>query len=92
MIYICRDCGVHYTLCGCEVRDICEDCLEKLEEEEEWEQEYDCIRKMREWILLNKLASKDDLDTIEEDARKYVRDCRDNHSRSHWNENRILKG
>lgn len=33
-----------------------------------WEVEYDCIKKMREWILDNDLASNSQLDTIEQEA------------------------
>lgn len=35
-----------------------------------WEEEYDCIKKMREWILACNLASAAQLDTIEQEAYK----------------------
>lgn len=38
----------------------------------EWEREWDCIRKMREWILANYLATEDELSEIETDAKKFV--------------------
>lgn len=42
----------------------------KSKERLEWESEYDCIQKMREWIIENELASSEDLDTIEGAAKK----------------------
>ena len=41
-----------------------------------WEREWDCIRKMREWIIDNSLASDDELSSIEEIAKQKVRDDR----------------
>jgi len=39
--YICKDCKASYELCGCETRDICEDCLEAYEQKEQiYEQDY----------------------------------------------------
>ena len=48
----------------------------------EWEKEYDCLGKMREWILETDLASASLLDEIETEERKYVQDARDNAWRS----------
>ena len=42
----------------------------KSEERLAWEAEYDCIKKMREWIVANNLASIAQLDTIEQAAYK----------------------
>jgi len=42
----------------------------------EWEREWDGIKKMREWILSHALAHTDDLDHIEFEAKKFVRDSR----------------
>lgn len=42
-----------------------------------WEKEWDCIKKMREWIVENVLASEDELDDIESKAKLYVRKERD---------------
>lgn len=42
----------------------------------EWEREWDGIRKLREWILSNELASTEELDDIAEKAKTYVRDCK----------------
>jgi len=41
-----------------------------------WEREWDCIRKMREWIIDNTLASDDELNDIEEISKQKVRDDR----------------
>lgn len=42
----------------------------------EWEREWDGIRKMKEWILANALASGDELEKIEAEARVEVREAR----------------
>ncbi|MEX6689316.1 thiamine pyrophosphate-dependent enzyme [Danxiaibacter flavus] len=42
----------------------------------EWEREWDCIRKMREWIVDNEIAVNSELIEIEANAKKYVRECR----------------
>jgi len=41
-----------------------------------WEREWDCIRKMREWIIDNSLATDDELNHIEELSKQKVRDDR----------------
>jgi len=45
----------------------------------QWETDYDCINKFKEWILNynaegNMIASKEELDTIQKDAKKFVRE------------------
>ena len=45
----------------------------KSKERLQWEIDFDCINKMREWILDAKLATADQLKEIEEDAKKNVR-------------------
>jgi pyruvate/2-oxoglutarate/acetoin dehydrogenase E1 component/TPP-dependent pyruvate/acetoin dehydrogenase alpha subunit len=42
-----------------------------------WEVEYDCLPRMREWILADGLADAAELDAIETEARERVRECRD---------------
>jgi len=42
----------------------------------EWEREWDGIKKMKEWIIDNALASEDDLDEIETAAKDFTRDSR----------------
>ena len=44
----------------------------KSEERLNWEMDYDCIKKMREWILQNKIVKSKDLDKIESDSKKSV--------------------
>ncbi len=42
----------------------------------EWEREWDGIKKMKEWIIENALATEDELDEIETAAKDYTRDSR----------------
>jgi TPP-dependent pyruvate/acetoin dehydrogenase alpha subunit len=42
----------------------------------EWERAHDCILKMREWIESEGLASAEELDTIEKDAKKAAKEAR----------------
>ncbi|MNJ95180.1 2-oxoisovalerate dehydrogenase subunit beta [compost metagenome] len=37
-----------------------------------WESEYDCIAQMRKWILENEISTAEDLDSIDEQAKKDV--------------------
>ncbi len=51
----------------------------KDEERLKWEVEYDCINKFEEWILGyevngNKIANQEELDAIKAEAKKYVRE------------------
>ncbi len=39
----------------------------------EWEREWDCLQKMKEWMMANGLAEEDELNKIEEDAREEVK-------------------
>jgi pyruvate/2-oxoglutarate/acetoin dehydrogenase E1 component/TPP-dependent pyruvate/acetoin dehydrogenase alpha subunit len=39
-----------------------------------WEREWDCMLKMREWLLANSLANEDELFEIEKTVKEYVRD------------------
>ncbi|NTS43947.1 transketolase [Flavisolibacter sp. BT320] len=41
-----------------------------------WEREWDCIRKMREWILANALAAEEELEILEIEAKDHVRSAR----------------
>lgn len=47
----------------------------KSKERLEWETEFDCVKKMREWILDNKLASSEDLEQMEKESISYVKNC-----------------
>ncbi|ALC96698.1 thiamine pyrophosphate-dependent enzyme [Capnocytophaga sp. oral taxon 323] len=40
----------------------------------QWEKDFDCITKMREWILAKGYATEEELQTIEEAAKNRVRD------------------
>lgn len=48
----------------------------KSKERLQWESDFDCIKKMREWILKNALSDEATLDKIEEDAKNSVRDSK----------------
>lgn len=48
----------------------------KSKERMDFETEFDCIVKMREWMLSNAIASAQELDEIEENTKKYVRDAK----------------
>ncbi len=50
----------------------------KSKERLEWEVEYDCIKKMREWIISRNIATPDELDKLEEQA---VNDVKEAHKR-----------
>jgi len=39
----------------------------------QWEREWDCIRKMKEWLIENALAGEEELNQIETDAKEQVR-------------------
>jgi pyruvate/2-oxoglutarate/acetoin dehydrogenase E1 component/TPP-dependent pyruvate/acetoin dehydrogenase alpha subunit len=39
----------------------------------EWEREWDCIRKMKEWLIENSLASEEELSHIQSEAKNEVR-------------------
>ncbi len=47
----------------------------KSKERLEWEREFDCNKKMREWIIKTAIASSDELDEIENESKKEVRDA-----------------
>ncbi len=44
----------------------------------EWEKEHDCLLKMREWILLEDIASEEELLKLEKEAKSKVKQARDN--------------
>ncbi|WP_027000157.1 alpha-ketoacid dehydrogenase subunit alpha/beta [Eisenibacter elegans] len=53
----------------------------KSKERLEWELEHDCIRKMREWILGENIASEETLAQIEKEAKQAATDAR----KAAWN-------
>jgi len=42
----------------------------------EWEREWDCIKKFREWIISNNIATHDELFSIDYEAKNNVRDAK----------------
>jgi 2-oxoisovalerate dehydrogenase E1 component len=48
----------------------------KSKERLQWETDFDCIKKMREWILSNALASEEELVIIEEEAKEVVKNAK----------------
>lgn len=49
----------------------------KPKERLDWEQEYDPIKKMKEWILASGIATREELDIIESQAEQQAREARD---------------
>ena len=47
-----------------------------------WENDHDCLVKMREWMITTAIATNEQLEEIETEAKKYVRECQ----REAWNE------
>lgn len=41
-----------------------------------WEREWDCKKQMRDWMITNALASAEELETIEKEAKLLVKDSR----------------
>lgn len=54
----------------------------KTKERLAWEEEFDCIKKMREWIMESAIANSEELDAIETEAKRYVSECK----RKAWEE------
>ncbi len=48
----------------------------KSKERLEWERDNDCIKMMRQWIIDSKMATKKELDEINEGAKEYVREAK----------------
>jgi len=48
----------------------------KSKERLQWESDFDCIKKMREWIEENKLATAAELDALETDAIQFVNESK----------------
>ena len=41
-----------------------------------WERDWDCMKKMKEWILENALAGEEELEAIEEKAKEFTRESK----------------
>ncbi len=48
----------------------------------QWEREWDCIKKMKEWILENSLANEEELAAVETETKEFVR----NEKNTAWQE------
>lgn len=48
----------------------------KNEQRLNWEREFDCIKKMREWMVQAAVASEEELDEIEKEAKKAAREAK----------------
>lgn len=48
----------------------------KSKERLKWEDDYDPIRKMREWILQSAIAASEELDSIESDSKKSINEAK----------------
>ncbi|HSC53529.1 MAG TPA: thiamine pyrophosphate-dependent enzyme [Phnomibacter sp.] len=42
-----------------------------------WEREWDCIKKFKEWIVANELASSEELDDIEVEIKNHIKEEKD---------------
>ncbi len=49
----------------------------KSQERLDWEKDWDCIKKMREWLIETGLANNEELTAIEATAKIYVRECKE---------------
>lgn len=49
----------------------------KSKERLQWERDFDCIRKMEEWMIREGLATAEQTEQIRKEAKKYVKECRD---------------
>lgn len=49
----------------------------------EWERRWDCKKQMREWIIANALADEDEMDEIEAEAKKFVKESKESAWRSY---------
>jgi len=47
-----------------------------------WEKEYDCLRQMRKWMLESAIIDEEQLGTLEDNAKKFVREAQ----KEAWNE------
>lgn len=49
----------------------------KSKERLKWEQEFDCLHKMEQWLIDQKIAGREECQAIKQKAKKYVKECRD---------------
>ena len=48
----------------------------KSQERLRWEREWDCMKKMKEWILESGIAEEKELSDIQYEAKQYIKQCR----------------
>lgn len=48
----------------------------KSQERLKWERDWDCMKKMKEWILESGIAQEEELVRIQQEAKQYVKECR----------------
>jgi pyruvate/2-oxoglutarate/acetoin dehydrogenase E1 component/TPP-dependent pyruvate/acetoin dehydrogenase alpha subunit len=58
----------------------------KSKERLEWEQKHDCILKMKEWMLEEKICTQKEIDKIEEDSKKLAKEARNSAWKAFTNE------
>ncbi|RYF99270.1 MAG: transketolase, partial [Chitinophagaceae bacterium] len=54
----------------------------KLKDRLDWEKEYDCIVQMRKWMIESAIATAEELDELEDTAKKFVKEVQ----KEAWNE------
>jgi len=63
----------------------------KTKERLAWEVEFDCMSKMKQWMLSSNLATKEQLSDMEKEAKNFVKTSRDNAWKAFQNSNTELK-
>jgi pyruvate/2-oxoglutarate/acetoin dehydrogenase E1 component/TPP-dependent pyruvate/acetoin dehydrogenase alpha subunit len=48
----------------------------KTQDRLQWEKDFDCNKKFKEWILETAIASQEELDAVEDEARNFVKESR----------------
>ncbi len=54
----------------------------KSKERLEWEEKHDCLLKMREWMIESAIVTVEEVDELESEAKKHVRECQ----KTVWNQ------
>lgn len=62
----------------------------KTTERLEWEREWDCNKKMKEWLLANALSNEEELNRIEVEAKNFIKESRDKAWRKYFEPLKIL--
>ncbi len=48
----------------------------KNEQRLNWERDFDCLKKMREWVVMNGMADDEEMDALEKEAKKEAREAK----------------